>query len=154
MYTRMVVAVLALMIGLSWLPTGQGTAWAAGIIEKNFWLSGTRYDRDIPACDYQPALDRILGNFHTKEAAFWNSDLRIVGLENIRQSAVLPWAAQSIPRRFCSATALVSDGKRRAIYYAIAEDTGVIGVDWGVTFCVVGLDRNRAYGPACRAARP
>jgi hypothetical protein len=34
------------------------------------------------------------------------------------------------------------------------EDTGMIGIDWGVNFCVVGLDRNLAYGPSCRAARP
>jgi hypothetical protein len=30
----------------------------------------------------------------------------------------------------------------------------MIGMDFGVNFCVVGLDRNSAYGPACRAARP
>ena len=33
-------------------------------------------------------------------------------------------------------------------------DTGDIGAVSGVEFCVVGLDRNWAYGPACRAARP
>jgi hypothetical protein len=25
---------------------------------------------------------------------------------------------------------------------------------WGVNFCVEGLDRNWAYNPDCRAARP
>jgi hypothetical protein len=30
----------------------------------------------------------------------------------------------------------------------------MIGIDWGVNFCVVGLDRNDAYGPQCRAAQP
>ena len=41
-----------------------------------------------------------------------------------------------------------------AIYYSIGEDTGIIGADWGVNFCVVGLDRSFAYGPGCRAAQP
>jgi hypothetical protein len=127
---------------------------AAGLIEKNFWLSGPRYDRDVPACDFTPALDRIIGNFDTKEARFWNSKLQIVGIENIQQTAVLPWAAQSVPRRFCSGTAVINDGAKHQIYYSIAEDMGMIGMDWGVDFCVVGLDRELAYGPHCRAARP
>ncbi len=108
----------------------------------------------MPACDYPGALDRIIENFRTKEGRFWNSDLKIVGIENIHQTSDLPWAAQAIPRRFCSGTAVISDGVKRTIYYSIAEDTGVIGMDWGVNFCVVGLDRNRAYEPGCRAARP
>jgi hypothetical protein len=134
------------------------TAWsqprAASMLEKNFWLSGPRYDRNVPACDYSAALDRIIANFHIKEYNFWNSQLRIVGIENIQETAWLPWAAQSIPRRFCSATALINDGARHPIFYSIAEDTGMIGMNWGVNFCVDGLDRNDAYSPACRAAKP
>jgi hypothetical protein len=129
-------------------------ARAANWIEENFWLSGPRYDRIMPGCDYSPALDMIVGDFHSKEARFWNSRLQIVGFENIRQTAVLPWAAQSIPRRFCKAVALINDGIKYPIYYSIGEDTGDIGMVFGVEFCVVGLDRNSAYGPACRAARP
>jgi hypothetical protein len=127
---------------------------AANFLEKNFWLSGPRYDRVMPACDYAPALDRIIANFRTKEFRFWKSDLRIVGFENIRESAVLPWAAQSIPRRFCSGTALINDGIKHPVYYSIGEDTGIIGMDWGVNFCVVGFDRDQSYSPECRAARP
>jgi hypothetical protein len=127
---------------------------AANPFEKNFWLPGPDYDRQMPACDYAPALDRIIGNFRTKEIRFWNSERQIVGIEHIRETAVMPWAAQSIPRRFCSGVALINDGVRHPIYYSIGEDTGMIGMDFGVNFCVVGLDRNWAYGPACRAAKP
>ena len=147
-------ACLALALAIVSLSGAVSGARAANFLEKNFWLSGPRYDRDMPACDYGPALDRIIRNFHIKEIGFWNSELRIVGIENIHETAVLPWAAQSIPRRFCSGTALVNDGVRHALYYSIAEDTGMIGMDWGVNFCVVGLDRNWAYNPACRSARP
>jgi hypothetical protein len=146
------IACLALALVLSGASFSQPRA--ADIFEKNFWLSGPRYDRDLPACDFTPALDRIIANFSTKEARFWNSQLEIVGIENIRENAELPWAAQSIPRRFCSGTALISDGLRHPIFYSIGEDTGMIGMDWGVNFCVVGLDRNWAYEPACRAAQP
>ena len=146
---RVACLVLALAFAASALP-----ARAANFLEKNFWLSGPRYDRVIPTCDYPPALDRIIGRFGTTEHRFWNSDLRIVGIEDIRENAVLPWAAQSIPRRFCSGTALINDGVRHPIYYSIGEDTGLIGMEWGVNFCVVGLDRNGAYNPDCRAAKP
>jgi hypothetical protein len=146
------IACVALALALSVMAFSQSRA--ASWLEKNFGLSGPRYDRVIPDCDYPPALDRIIANFHTKEFRFWNSELRIVGIENIRETAVLPWAAQSIPRRFCSGTAVINDGLRHPIYYSIAEDTGMIGMDWGVNFCVAGLDRNWAYNPSCRAAGP
>jgi len=146
------IASLALGLVLSVISLSQPRA--ANWFEKNFWLPGPEYFRDMPACDYRPALDRIIGNFLSKETRFWNSELKIVGIENIRETAVLAWAAQSIPRRFCSGTALMNDGVRHPIYYSIGEDTGMIGMDFGVNFCVVGLDRNWAYGPACRAARP
>ena len=146
------IACLALALALSIVSVSQSRA--ASLLEKNFWLSGPRYDQVLPPCDNRAALDRIIGDFQTKEARFWNSRLQIVGIENIQQTALLPWAAQSIPRRFCSGTAVINDGARHAIFYSIAEDTSMIGIDWGVNFCVVGLDRNFAYGPACRAARP
>lgn len=151
---RVADLLLALAVGLALAAMGCPQARAANWFEKNFWLSGPNYSRDMPTCDYAPALDQIMFDFHTKESRFWNSELQIVGIEDIRQSAYLPWAAQSIPRRFCSGTALINDGKRHAIYYSIATDTGPIGMSWGVEFCVVGLDRNWAYNPACRAAKP
>ena len=61
---------------------------------------------------------------------------------------------QTTPRRFCSGIALVSDGRKRPIYYAIVEDGGWLGFIWGVDFCVVGLDRDWSYNPNCRMARP
>lgn len=146
------VGYIAVALALSTISISQPRA--ASWLEKNFSLSGPRYDRVMPACDYPRALDRIIADFHSKEARFWNSQLQIVGIENIHETAVLPWAAQSIPRRFCSGMALINDGAQRPIFYSIAEDTETVGFAWGTEFCVVGLDRNSAYGPACRAAQP
>jgi hypothetical protein len=154
MCSRVAYVALALLLGLAIGVVSFSPVRAANFFEKNFWLSGPNYSRDMPSCDYAPALDEIIANFHTKEARFWNSELQIVGIENIRETAFLPWAAQSIPRRFCAGTALINDGKRHAIFYSIASGTGIIGMGWGVNFCVVGLDRNWAYNPACRAAQP
>jgi hypothetical protein len=49
---------------------------------------------------------------------------------------------------------VINDGARHPMYYSIAEDTGMIGMDWGVNWCVVGLDRDWDYNPQCRAAKP
>ena len=150
MVSRFISMAFALVLSA----TSVSPSLAANPLEKNFWLPGPDYDRQMPACDYPAALDRIIGNFRTKEIRFWNSERQIVGIEHIRETAVMPWAAQSIPRRFCSGVALINDGVRHPIYYSIGEDTGMIGADFGVNFCVAGLDRNWAYGPACRAAKP
>ena len=146
------IACVALSVVFSAVALSQ--LHAATWLEKNFWLSGPRYDRSMPACDFPPALDRIIANFRTKEFRFWNSELRIVGLEDIREIDTMPWAAQSIPRRYCSGTAVINDGAKHPIYYSIGEDTGIIGMDWGVNFCVAGLDRDWSYNPSCRAAQP
>jgi hypothetical protein len=146
--------IAAVALGLAFCLTGASQPRAANWLEKNFWMTGPRYDRDVPACDYAPALDRIIANFHTREYRFWNSQLRIVGVENIHETAMMPWAAQSIPRRYCSGTAVINDGARHPLFYSIAEDTDLIGNGWGVNFCVDGLDRNQAYNPDCRAAKP
>jgi len=49
---------------------------------------------------------------------------------------------------------VVSDGRKRQIHYSITETGSWLGVSWGVEWCLVGLDRNWAYNPACRMARP
>src|SRR5437016_2410633 len=142
----------ALALGL--LVGSAAPASAANWFEKNFWLSGPRYDGVLPPCDLPHALGRIQSRFATKEGRFWNSDLRIVGFERVRETAFRPWAPHTIPRRYCSAIALTSDGLRRPVHYSIGEDTGMIGASWGVEWCVVGTDRNWAFNPACRMARP
>lgn len=148
--SRMAAAALVALSGV----TVSSQPRAASILEKNFWLSGPRYEDKVPPCDYPGALDRLIANFHTKEIRFWNSELRIVGIEDIQETAWLPWAAQSIPRRYCSGVAVINDGARHKLFYSIAEDTGMIGTSWGINFCVDGLDRNWAYNPDCRSAKP
>ena len=137
------VASLAVVCGV---PAG-----AASLLERNFWLSGPRYDGDLPACE--AALGRIQNEFGTKERRFWNSDLEILDFDRVREIAFRPWAPDTIPRRFCSAVATTSDRKQRAVYYSIGEDTGFIGWSWGVEWCVVGADRDWAYNPGCKMAR-
>jgi len=131
-------------------------ASAASWFELNFGLSGPRYDSIVPLCHDASVIGQIRSKFGHKEAEYWSSNLEILDIERVREAAYRPWvgAPQAIPRRFCSGVARVSDGSRHAVYYSITETTGWIGVGWGVEWCVVGLDRNWAYNPACRMAQP
>jgi hypothetical protein len=127
---------------------------AANIFEKNGYLSGPRYDSNLPACDNWWALNTIKSRFATKEGRFWVSNLEITNFEDIKEVAFRPWADGTIPRRFCAGRALISDGVWRTVRYSIIEDAGMISWSFGVEWCVVGLDRNWAYSPACKEAAP
>jgi hypothetical protein len=139
----------ALLLAASCAP-----ALAASALEKNFWLSGPNYDGVLPRCDDPSVTGTIASRFASKEANYWKSSLTIQQIDRHRQIAFAPWGPDYIPRRFCVARALTSDGHYRRVSYAIAEDTGWIGATWGVEWCVDGTDHNLAYAPACKMARP
>jgi len=149
---RLGCMVIAAALALGAVTPAQAASW----LEKNFWLSGPRYDAVVPLCEDPMVLSRITARFAEKEGTFWQSKLRILGFDRIHQTSFRPWhyAEDAIPRRYCSGLALVSDARPRTIYYWIGEDTGMIGASWGVEWCVVGLDRNWAYNPGCRMAQP
>jgi hypothetical protein len=127
-------------------------AQAANPLELNFWLSGPRYDGRVAECER--ALGTISGQFQKKESQFWNSALQITGFGRVHETAFRPWQSDNIPRRYCSADVMLSDGKMRAVHYSIIEDGGFAGFGQGVEWCVTGLDRNWAYNPSCKAAKP
>jgi len=129
-------------------------AASANPLELNFYLSGPRYDGAVPPCDWPGALQIITSRFAEKERKFWASSLTIVHFDKVREIAYRPWAVNTIPRRFCTALAFVSDGLKHPVHYSIGEDTGMAGSMYGVEWCVAGLDRNWAYAPNCKMARP
>ena len=142
-------AALGVVFGL--VSFGQ-SANAANPLELNFWLSGPRYDGRVAECER--ALGTITNQCWDKESMFWNSELRITGYGRVHEVAFRPWQSDNIPRRFCSADVMLNDGKMRTVHYSILEDGGFAGFGQGVQWCVTGLDRNWAYSPGCRAAKP
>ena len=129
-----------------------GEAQAANPLELNFGLFGPRYDGRVAPCE--SALPTITSQFQEKESTFWNSPLVITAYGNIHETAFRPWQSDNIPRRYCTAQAMISDGKMRTVHFSIIEDGGFAGFGQGVEWCVTGLDRNWAWNPNCKAARP
>jgi len=151
---RMSTFAQAGVLAAAMLAGTAGPGDSAGFFEKNFYMSGPRYSADVPLCTDSWPLSKIRSTFRTKEGRFWNSDLEIVDFLNVREVAFRPWVAGAIPRRFCQADVIISDGAKRPVYYSIVEDGGFISASFGVEWCVVGLDRDWAYNPGCKMARP
>jgi hypothetical protein len=112
------------------------------------------YSADLPPCDDPGVLSTITGRFDHKESSYWNSALQIDGYDRIRQIGFRANGLGYIPRRYCVARAQLNDLKPRTVIYAIQEDLGIIGLGYGIEWCVIGLDRNLAYAPGCQAVRP
>jgi hypothetical protein len=127
-------------------------AQAANWLEMNFGMAGPDYSGRLPPCDW--ALGIISHRFAVKERRFWVSDLTIVSFDQVRETAVRPWSHDVIPRRYCSAKALLSNGRETKVHFWIGEGLGFAGMTWGVEWCVVGYDRNLAFAPRCKMAQP
>jgi hypothetical protein len=113
----------------------------------------------LPSCDDPAVLEKIHARFVSREETYWKSGLRFFSLDHIRTIANRPHGKDYIPRRFCTGVVMLSDAKKRRIDYVIGEDLGItgsgfFGPNWNVNWCVQGLDRNMAYAPECRMARP
>ena len=129
------------------------TAQAAGVIvpaeERNHPWTGV-----LPACDDPGVLSRISDRFAQAESEYWNSSVRLAGFDRIREIGYRANGVAFIPRRYCVARSVDADGRFRPVVFDIGEDLGIIGWGYGVEWCVVGLDREHAYAPACRVLKP
>jgi hypothetical protein len=128
-------------------------AHAAGFItpaEKRY----APFSGVLPACDDPSVLSTITGRFGQKESEYWNSPLQISGYDRILEIGFRANSVAYIPRRYCIARATLNDSRTRLVVYQVQEDLGFASFTDGVEWCVMGLDRNFAYAPACSALRP
>lgn len=136
---------------------GGFACWAFGAVARPLVPAERRYDSysgRVAACNDPNVFERIQSRFQAREDEFWKSGLAIQGFDRVREIGMRSNGLDLIPRRYCMAQALMNDGKRREVSYTIAEDMGIIGWGFGVDWCVAGLDRNYAYAPNCKMARP
>ena len=112
----------------------------------------------VPSCDAPDVLSTIAGEFNSREATFWNSGLRIAGIDHVRAVAFRPWTTAFFPRRFCSGVAHVAMGehvREHRVEYLIREELGVFGQSsHDVEWCVVGVERHLHAAPGCAMMRP
>lgn len=143
---RLLLCVVALF-GLS------APAFAGGVIvpaeQRHYPFNG-----EIAPCDDTLVLWKARYHFDDKEYQYWNPPLHITGITDIKEIGYRTNGVAYIPRRYCLGTAMISDGVPRQIIYQVQQSLGFAGASIGVEMCVVGLDRNFAYSPACSVLRP
>jgi hypothetical protein len=141
------ILVLVALLGL------LGVARAGQIVvpAEQRWVP---YSGNLPGCEDSGVLQRVTDRFEQKEYQYWNSPLQIASYDRVKEISLRGNGVAYIPRRYCIARALLSDNQEHTVIYQIQEDMGIIGWSYGVEWCVVGLDRNSAYSPACSVLRP
>lgn len=106
-------------------------------------------------CDDKRVLKTIVARFrHQVRNVPHLPDVDIVDFHRVHQHrnyvAKEKWP---IARRYCGATAQLSDGRKREVWYLIEEGMGLASIGDNVEFCVSGFDRWFVYNGRCRVLR-
>lgn len=109
---------------------------------------------NMPGCGDPAPLTEVQARFHERESEFWRTGLEIAAFEEIREIGFRSNGLDYIPRRYCQAHVIMSDASVRSVSYSISKDLGGIGDQFGIEWCVVGLDRNDSDAPNCKMAQP
>lgn len=126
-------------------------AYAEGIYhnppsEEGAWP----YTLELPACDDNYVLRKIMHDFENREREYWASNLFINKFDSIKETGNRTHGLSYTPRRYCESEALFSDGVTRSVFFNITPDQSVILTGQVIDWCVVGLDRSHVDGPNCR----
>ncbi|PRD45927.1 hypothetical protein C5748_01980 [Phyllobacterium phragmitis] len=106
-------------------------------------------------CGDQRVLKTIVSRFSYQVTHVPNLPMvEISAFSDVYQKRFEPAQRPSeITRHYCGATAMLSDGERRPVWYLIEEGQGLASIGDNVEFCVAGFDRWKVYDAGCRVLR-
>ena len=106
-------------------------------------------------CGQPKYLNRIVDRFaYQVKNVPGLPDVAITDFQQVHENRYLPESEDwPIERRYCSATAVLSDGHTREVWYLIEGRMGFAGIGENVEFCVAGFDRWFVYNGRCRILR-
>lgn len=146
--TRKLAAMFLFSLSLT---AGAGTGAAAadypgGAVPQVAYNTG--------ACGNASVLGFITRRFDYKAASYLHADLAIAEIRDMGQSRFEPRDyTHLVEREYCRATAVMTDGERRQLWYLIERPWGFAGVGSNVEFCIGGLDPWHVYGAHCASLR-
>lgn len=110
------------------------------------------WNKQARECDDASILRKIERRFRHQVHHVPNlPDVEIIEFQRIHQHRYLPARDdRPIARRYCGATVVLSDGKRRNINFLIEDEMGFASIGDNVEFCVSGFDRWFVYNGRCR----
>lgn len=149
--SRLASRVLAACLSFAGIAAAPTAGLAADPVRAAYGPAGA----SALACAEGNVLSRIADRFrHQVTHVPHLPDVGIVDFRDIRQNRYLPaYADRPIARRYCEATAYLSDGRRHPIWYLIEEGAGFAGMGTNVEFCMVAFDRWNVYNARCRVLR-
>ncbi len=108
-----------------------------------------------PACDDWSVLARVTEKFSYQDRHVAGEGLAISDIDHVREQAPRLDGHGLVYRRYCSAVAWLSNGRKSEVAYVI-EGPGLatFSIGWHVESCVVGHDPWRVYDARCRAIKP
>jgi capsid protein len=112
-------------------------------------------EQDSGVCADQRFLAKIVNRFSYQVRHVPNlPDVAITDFQRIQANRYEPEDERHpIPRQYCKADVILSDGDRRDIWYLIEGGMGFAGIGDNVEFCVDGFDRWYVYNGRCRVLR-
>ncbi|MEZ5881187.1 MAG: hypothetical protein R3D35_11065 [Nitratireductor sp.] len=131
------------------LKTGLSLMLAAA----GFSLAGAASAAQFPLCTDPPVEGRIMRDFNWAEAKTWQRGFTLVRLDRMHEHRTVSMENSPVTRRYCNATAILSNGQHRQIWYMIEDIGGFVGKNWDVTHCVAGLDPWKNHDGYCRTMR-
>lgn len=144
MSRSLIAASLSLVAAAVLAPTFSGTARAA--------------EPAAFACTDNSVLNSITHRFRYRVSHVPGlPQVDIVRFENIREtsypSVMSVWGGSAVPRQYCHATAVLSDGHKRGVWYLIEGGMGFASVGRNIESCVGGFDPWHVYDAYCRVLR-
>lgn len=110
---------------------------------------------ELPGCDNARVVATIPEKFSYYDARVIGSGLAIIGIDEIAEFGLQPGYPGLIDRRYCGATAWLSNGQTSPVYYLIeGPKLGFASIGWHVESCLPGFDPYRVYNTRCRSIRP
>lgn len=108
------------------------------------------YVQDLPRCEDEYVLRKIMYDFEKREREYWSSNLYINKFIKIEETGVRSNGLSYTPRRYCKSEAVFSDALKRIVYFNITPDQSVILSGQVIDWCINGLDREHVDGPNCQ----
>ena len=110
---------------------------------------------DAGLCSQQSVLRSVVADFGYQVRHVPNlPQVAISAMSDVRLTRYEPKTNPAeIERTYCKATAVLSDGQYRSVWYMVEEGQGFAGVGQNVEFCVDGFDRWNVYDANCRVLR-
>lgn len=113
------------------------------------WHSG------LPGCDDPSVIATIPVKFATYDRNIIGTGLSVANIDGIHETGLRAGGPSLVDRRYCGATAWLSNGQRSEVVYIIeGPKLGFASIGWHVESCLPGFDPYRVYDARCRSIRP